>query len=99
MIVIHAQLITYRNDFGDYTIYVFKNLEDNTFEMMTRLPRWEAPIINIGDTGFVKFKEVLAGKDTWYDKNTGKEVPYYYDGIYFIDFVLDKNIEQDEIIL
>ena len=66
--------------------------------MCTRFPNWESPIILIGDIGFLKFKEVIAGKDMWYDPQTGDTIPYKYTGIHFIDFV-QENKEVDNLII
>lgn len=95
MNTIYAKLITLREDLGGYIVYVFQNLTDNSYEMVIRLPRWESPIIKIGDVGFLKFKEYIAGKDTWYDKSTGENVPYIYTNVYFVDFVYEKPKESD----
>jgi hypothetical protein len=91
--VIHAKLLAYREDVGDYIIYAFENLTDGTYEICTRLPRWESPILKVGDIGFLKYKEVVAGEDTWYDWTTGRHVPYKQPGVYFIDFVCEKPVE------
>lgn len=96
--VIHAKLITYREDIGGYIIYVFQNLANGSYEMCTRLPRWESPIIRIGDKGFVKYREVIAGKDTWYDNKSNQNIPYLYTGVYFVDFVYEKPEKQDLIL-
>lgn len=95
MEVIRAKLITYREDMGGYIIYVFENLANGTYEMCTRLPRWETPILKIGDVGFLKYNEVIAGEDTWYNRDTGQQVPYRYTGVYFMDFVYEKPAESD----
>lgn len=89
METIHAKLVASREDVGDYTIYVFQNLETSSYAMVTKLPRWDSTIINIGDTGFLKYEEVIAGKDTWFNYELGKQVPYKYTGVYFRDFVKD----------
>lgn len=95
MEIIHAKLITYREELGGYIMYVFQNLDTNLYEMCTRLPNWETPVLQIGDEGFLKFDEVIAGKDTWYDSNLDSFVPYRYTKVYFIDFVYEKPTESD----
>ena len=73
-----------------YTTYVFKCLEkDVTYEtryiMCTRFPNWETPTVEIGDSGYLLFREVEAGIDSWY--NGQNMIPYRYSGIHFINFV------------
>lgn len=98
METIHAKLITLREDVGGYIIYVFQNLANGTYEMVTRLPRWESPVLKIGDVGFLKYNEVIAGEDTWYDSTIGQKVPYRFTGVYFIDFFYEKPAESDLIL-
>lgn len=90
MEVIHAKLITFREDIGDYVIYVFQNLANGTYEMCTRMPRWESPRLKIGDVGFLKYKKVIEGEDTWYNRNTGSHVLYNFTNSYFVDFVYER---------
>ena len=96
-----SKLLTFREDIGGYIVYVFENLDfTNLFDryiMCTRFPNWESPMINIDDIGFLKFREVFAGEDSWYDKMTGQYVPYAYTGIHFLDFIPLK--ETKELIL
>lgn len=98
METIHAKLITLREDIGGYIIYVFQNLANGTYEMVTRLPRWESPILKIGDVGFLKYTEVIAGEDTWYDRESSQKIPYRFTGVYFIDFVCEKPSESNLIL-
>lgn len=98
METIHAKLITLREDVGGYIIYVFQNLANGAYEMITRLPRWESPVLKIGDVGFLKYNEVIAGEDTWYDRESGQKVPYRFTGVYFIGFVYEKPAESDLIL-
>lgn len=95
METIYAKLMTLREDVGGYTVYVFQNLTNGAYEMLTRLPRWESPILKIGDVGFLKYNEVIAGEDTWYNPSTGQRVPYRFTGVYFVDFVHEKPVEPD----
>lgn len=98
METIHARLVTLREDIGGYIIYVFQNLDNGTYEMVTRLPRWESPVLKIGDVGFLKYNEVIAGEDTWYNPVTEKNVPYRFTKVYFEDFVHEKPEESDLIL-
>lgn len=98
MEVIHAKLVTYREDVGGYIVYVFQNLADGTYELCIRLPRWETPFLKIGDVGFLKYNEVRAGEDTWYNPETQSHVPYKQTQVYFVDFVYEKPVESDLIL-
>ena len=82
-----CEAVAVRKDPEGYSCYVFRDLNDGSYRMVTRLPNWESPFIGIGDKGYLKYTEVLAGRDTWYDRSTGIYVPYKYDGQYLIDWV------------
>lgn len=101
--VLHAKLLTFKVDPGDYIVYVFKNLDGtNEFDnyiMCTKHPNWQSNPIQIGQEGFLKVKEIIAGKDCWYDNNSGNSIPYKYDGIQFFDFILDKQKTEDFIMI
>ena len=94
---IRSELVATQYD-AQYTIYVFKNLDTNEYYMCTRLPNWETPPIQIGEKGFVHYKIVIAGKDTWYDKINNVHIPYNYDGYHFVNFVREKIITGDIIV-
>lgn len=71
-----------------YVTYVFENLEDEgiyKYIMCVRFPNWDHSILNIGDTGFVQYKEIRAGMDKWFDGE--KMVPYNYNTVQFLKFV------------
>lgn len=91
MFTIKAKLKELRRDLGGYILYVFENLDDDKwyskYISTVRFPNWEEPFVNIGDIGYLDFKEVIAGKDTWWDKVNNKYVPYNYDNRIFIRFV------------
>lgn len=82
-----CEAVAVRRDPEGYSCYVFRNLDDGTYRMVTRLPNWESPFISIGDKGYLKYTEVLAGRDTWYDRSNGTYIPYKYDGQYLVDWV------------
>lgn len=102
MNTVYSKLVAYREDFGRYIIYVFEVIgEKSLFDryiMCTRFPNWESPLLSIGDIGFLKYKDVQAGKDLWYDWKTQTTIPYKYTGCHFVDFVLDTEKQQDLIL-
>lgn len=91
--VFHGELIAFKEDCG-YITYVFKNLDEcdalHQYLMCVRFPNWECGTLNIGDKGFVKFREVIAGIDKWYDSDTDTFVPYKFTDIHFLSFIFDK---------
>lgn len=95
-----AKLVTLREDIGGYIIYVFElpegKLPYDKYIMCTRFPNWESPILHIGDVGYLKYREVDAGVDKWF--NGSEFIPYKYTGIHFIDFV-NKKEKLDDLIL
>lgn len=102
MKVVYSKLMAIRNDIGGYIVYVFELLESESlfdkYVMCTRFPNWDSPMLSLGDVGFLKYKEVFAGEDKWFDSNTGQMIPYKYTGIHFIDFVYEKQ-KTDDLIL
>lgn len=101
--VFHCKLLTYQIDPGDYVIYVFRNLDSsNSLEkyiMCTKHPNWQSKPISIGEEGYLKIKEIEAGKDKWYDTNSGQSIAYKYDGVQFFDFILDKEELSKDIVM
>jgi len=95
-LVVFAKLLAIRE--GQYTIYVFKNLESNSYIMCTRLPNWNTPDIMIGSEGFLSYNEVAAG-DEYYHPVTEARLIYNYSNVYFINFVQKQEIENNNIIL
>lgn len=91
MNTIYCKLVAGREDLGGYVKYVFQNLESGEYLLCTKFPNWETPPIKLFTVGYLKYKEIIAGKETWYDKISGTFVPYYYDADQFIDFVEEKS--------
>lgn len=84
-----------------YTTYVFKNLDSvsafDKYIMTTRWPNWQHRNIDIGEIGYLTYKEVIAGQDTWWDGS--QFIPYNYTNIVFIKFVKEKDNSNKDIIL
>lgn len=83
---------------GNYTIYVFKNLNTNEYIMCTKPPNWQTDDISVGEEGFLKYQPVTAG-ETYYDPITETETTYAYTNVYFTNFVRKTEIENNNIIL
>lgn len=95
--IVKAELVASRA--GNYTMYVFKEVDSGLFIMCTKPPNWQSPQISIGDIGFVKFEEVRAGQ-SYFKSSEARDDIYKYSGVYFLDFILDnKTIKEKEIIL
>ncbi len=94
--IIRGKLIAVRN--GAYSIYVFKNLESDNYVMCTRLPNWQTPDITIGDIGFLKYEEVVAGQ-SYFNPATQTSETYKYSNVYFENFVKESDIVNLNIIL
>lgn len=84
----HVKLIAIRNN--RYTIYVFKELDNDEFIMCTRLPNWQTPKIDLGDKGFLQYQIVEAG-DKYITPN-GEKIFYQYSNCYFINFVNEIDV-------
>lgn len=96
-ITLKTQLVSYRKE-HPYTIYVFKNLDLPEYIMCTRFPNWNTPLIDIGDKGFLNYRIVIAGRDTWYDQEKDVLVPYKYSGNHFVNFIPLKEKLKDIIL-
>lgn len=90
MSTIYAKLVACKEDPGGYVKYVFQNIENGEYLLCTKFPNWETPPIKIFATGYLKYKEIIAGKETWYDHVSGTFIPYKYDTDQFIDFVEER---------
>lgn len=97
-----VKLVAKVTDSCDYTTYVFKCLEDYMIKqthyiMCTRFPNWDSGEIKIGDIGYLEFVEIRAGIDKWFD---GKDfIPYNYNNIQFLKFVLKPEFENHEYVM
>jgi hypothetical protein len=85
-----AKLLVKETSLGGYTTYVFQCLEKEAISyskyiMCTRYPNWEHRNLEIGEIGYLDYKEILAGIDKWFDGE--KMVPYQYDGVQFNKFI------------
>lgn len=87
---IYCKLVALEEETLGYITYVFECLEpDATFGhryvMTTRWPNWQHKYLELGEIGYLTYKEVVAGVDTWYDGDTF--IPYNYSNIIFIKFI------------
>lgn len=103
MSTIRAKLLTYREETGGYILYVFEDLDaktwDKKYRITLRFPNWEAPLIKIGDIGYLNFREVVAGRDVWWDRNTQSEKFYNYSNSLFENFIHEKPPESSDLVL
>lgn len=104
MVTIKVKLLAKEQDILNYQTLVFQDLDNTSFGkqylMCTCFPNWQSPVPSIGDIGFLNYKEVIAGRDTWYDSSTGKFIPYNYSNLIFIKFIKEQdNSSKKDIIL
>lgn len=87
---VHAELLATKA--GLYTVYVFRNLDDNEYIMCTQLPNWKYINMKIGDTGFLTVENAVRGEK--YINSDMQEEVYKYSNIYFKDFIKEnKNLD------
>lgn len=104
MITVYCKLVALEKDIGDYTTYVFENLELNPpfgykYIMVVRFPRWEHRNLELNEIGYLTYNSVVGGQDAWFDRNTQQFVPYNYTNNIFIKFVKKvDNLNKDIII-
>ena len=76
---------------GDYRLMVVENLDatsdSNRYIMCTRCPNWNGKDPEIGQTGFMSYVSVVAGRDKWYNPTDKQHYHYRYTADYFLDFV------------
>lgn len=94
--IVNAKLLTVKE--GRYTVYVFKNLDADTYIMCTRLPNWQTSNLEIGDEGFLKYAEAVAG-EKYFNPATNTEHVYNYSNVYFENFIQKSDIVNSNIIL
>lgn len=92
--VSRVELLAIRKD--TYSMYVFKNLLDNSYIMCTMLPNWNIPNMTVGEIGFLKHQEVIAGQE-YYHPGTGKKQVYNYSNIYIINFMKEQDTNNSNI--
>lgn len=86
---------------GQYTLYVFKNLDEGNNSLLryittTQLPNWNCPKLSIGDVGYVECEYVNAG-DEYLKVSTGTVETYNYTVCYLINFIYkQKEVKQKE---
>lgn len=90
----HGKLVKKRE--GMYTLYVFQK-DNGEYIMCTRLPNWDAPILQTNDTGYCKVRTILEGESYYFWKEDIQK-KYKYSNIYFMEFIKDKKEQQDVII-
>ena len=91
-----VKLIAIRD--GQYTVYVFQEVDTSEYIMCTRLPNWKVPNVELGDIGFLQYQIVNAGDE--YITPMGEKIYYKYANSYFINFVNNLDvIKNNEITL
>ena len=91
-----VKLIAVRD--GNYTVYVFQDVETFEYIMCTRLPNWKILDIELGVEGFLQYQIVNAGDE--YITPLGEKIYYKYSNSYFINFVNNLDvIKNNEITL
>ena len=93
-----CKLVAKETDSLGYTTYVFERsrftLHDDKYLMCVRFPNWEHRSIGYGEEGYLKYNEVTAGVDVWYDGE--KQIPYKYTDIHFIKFISKKENDEEK---
>lgn len=76
---------------SQYTMYVFKNLDEKDNSLLryitvTQPPNWNIPLLSIGTTGYVECEYVNAG-ESYYQVSTGETQTYNYTVCYLLNFI------------
>lgn len=74
-----------------YITYIFQDLSTCDYIWATLVPNWNMlDIPHIDDVGYLKYREAIGGKDTWYDAENNTHVLYKHTDVYFEGFILEK---------
>lgn len=102
--ICYAQLVAKETDYADYTTYVFQVLDEviineikSLYVMCVQWPNWQQDKIELGDKGYLKYKEVRAGVDEWYDGTAHNF--YKYSNVIFEKFVKCEALNTKEVLL
>ena len=79
---------------------VVQNLDEpenswDRYIMLTICPNWQGSFPKIWDKGYFEFEEVQGG-ETYYNRSTGTEDIYQYSGIYFMGFIEEPQITENQ---
>lgn len=101
---VYVKLVAEQEDIEHYITYVFEVLDTESrkdigckYVMCVRYPNWNEGSITLQDTGFLKFIEVVAGEDKWFDGT--QQVPYKYSNWQFIKFISDSTKIKEDLVL
>lgn len=104
MFIVYSKLVAGITDIQGYTTYVFEILDhddvrrlDTKYVMCVKFPNWESSPIKLEEAGYLSFREIEAGKDTWF--NGTSFVKYNYDMVQFLNFVRKPDKVEDTCIL
>ena len=91
-VTLHVKLNAKYIDIGDYTTYVFENLDykdyDSQYIMCVQFPNWNQSPIEIGDIGYVNIRYVKEGISQWFDGE--KMNVYKYTNVVFLKFIKEQ---------
>lgn len=74
-------------DCAPYKKYVFNLVQTHEILICTRCPNWNCEDLRVGQHGYLEYKFVRAGQDTYYNRVSGYFDSYQYTANYFADFV------------
>lgn len=84
---------TCTDHFGYQTLVFQKMSGSKSYIMCTKFPNWDSSTIKINDIGYLKYREVIAGKDTWFDSENNQYIPYKNTDCHFINFVHEPKVQ------
>lgn len=93
---LEATLVACREE--NYTNYVFKDNKSEEYIFCTRLPNWQIPRIEIGESGYLQYNKVKAG-DEYINPDTGEIINYKYTNTYIHNFVKKTDIFKNKEII
>lgn len=94
----HGRIVAFQD--GQYKQLVVQNLDEpenswDRYVMLTVCPNWQGILPKIWDIGYFEFEEVRGG-DVYHNRETGEESIYQYSGTYFLTFIPEPQVTENQ---
>lgn len=99
MNTIQAKLIAFKEELGGYITYVFQDVHTGKYIMCTKFVNWNSAPLRLWTRGYLTYKEIIAGRDTWYDAVSDSFQRYRFEGFQFINFVPQPEMTNNVIMM
>lgn len=91
--IAHVKLLA--SKMGIYSLFVFQKIDSKDLIMCTMLPNWNISALQVGEIGFIKYKDIKAG-EKYFDPSTETFQTYKYSNTYLTNFVKETDMINNE---